>query len=323
MSIVVQAVQSQEIQQVICLAQHSSRAPWLVVAVAVGLVIGSGGAAAQQIDSENLHRVGDEYGSLVCDEWPPGKPSSYRWRIGWHGDLTEKEQEVVDELTPLLHDVYLLIAEAGCDGRVEGGFRLGERAIPLNPVHAGNRCDAGRVDRGDRKDAVAGRRRRSERVEIDGSFASKDRCHRSATSVFSADELPASHCQRTKISNPRYRAEIPRGKIPVMDFPKVKSLGHAIRRLLSRLPMLGSAVGLTVGHDALSNFAFNLNWANVDPAKFLYAGTRGISRGISEAHLVWQTIPESLRAAGPEAGRETSSGVRLESHCPVQCWREQ
>jgi len=118
----VQVVQSQEIQQVIRLAQHSSRAPWLVVAVAVGLVIGSGWAAAQQTDSENSHRVGDGYGWLACDEWPPGKPSSYRWRISWHDDLTEKEQEVVDYLTPLLHDVYLLIAEAGCDGRVEAAL---------------------------------------------------------------------------------------------------------------------------------------------------------------------------------------------------------
>ena len=86
-----------------------------------------------------------------------------------------------------------------------------------------------------------------------------------------------------------------------MDFPKFRSLGNEIRRRLSRLPMLGSAVGSTAGRDALSNFAFNLNWANVDPAKYLYAGTRGISRGMSEAHHVWQTVPESLRAAGPEA----------------------
>ena len=86
-----------------------------------------------------------------------------------------------------------------------------------------------------------------------------------------------------------------------MDFSKFRSLGNEIRRLLSRLPMLGSAVGSTVGRDALSNFAFDLNWANVDPAKYLYAGTRGISRGMSEAHLVWQTVPESLRAAGPDA----------------------
>ena len=93
-----------------------------------------------------------------------------------------------------------------------------------------------------------------------------------------------------------------------MCFPKLKSLGKPIGRLVARVPILGPAAGLAVGQDALSNFAFNLNWANVDPAKYLYAGTRGISRGMSEAHQVWQTIPESLRAAGPEAVAKHLSG---------------
>ncbi len=93
-----------------------------------------------------------------------------------------------------------------------------------------------------------------------------------------------------------------------MNFPKLKSLGKPIGRLVARVPILGPAAGLAVGQDALSNFAFNLNWANVDPAKYLYAGTRGISRGMSEAHQVWQTIPESLRAAGPEAVAKHLSG---------------
>ena len=86
-----------------------------------------------------------------------------------------------------------------------------------------------------------------------------------------------------------------------MQFPKLKSLGKPIKRLVSRLPTLGPAVGLTVGYNALSSLAFNLNWANIDPAKYLHAGTHGITRGMSEAHLVWKTIPESLRAVGPEA----------------------
>ena len=37
--------------------------------------------------------------------------------------------------------------------------------------------------------------------------------------------------------------------------------------------------------------------------------TRGISRGMSEAHLVWQTIPESLRATGPEAVAKHLKGL--------------
>lgn len=81
----------------------------------------------------------------------------------------------------------------------------------------------------------------------------------------------------------------------------LKALVKRIRRLVSRLPRSGSTAGVVVGLDALSNFVANLNWANADPTKYLYAGTRGISRGMKEAHLVWQSIPESLRARGPEA----------------------
>ena len=99
----------------------------------------------------------------------------------------------------------------------------------------------------------------------------------------------------------QHRANTSRGKIPIMQFPKLKSLGTPIKRLVSRMPKLGPAVGLTVGYNALSSLAFNLNWANIDPAKYLHAGTHGITRGMSEAHLVWKTIPESLRAVGPEA----------------------
>ena len=53
------------------------------------------------------------------------------------------------------------------------------------------------------------------------------------------------------------------------------------------------------GH--LSRFSLNLDWANLDPTKYLYAGTRGSSRGLVEAQRVWETIPEPIRAAGPEA----------------------
>ena len=53
------------------------------------------------------------------------------------------------------------------------------------------------------------------------------------------------------------------------------------------------------GH--LSRFSLNLDWANLDPTRYLYAGTRGTSRGLVEAQRVWETIPEQIRAAGPEA----------------------
>lgn len=55
----------------------------------------------------------------------------------------------------------------------------------------------------------------------------------------------------------------------------------------------------TYGH--LSRFKRNLNWSNIDPAKYLYAGTRGVSRGMVEAKKVWETIPSSIRARGHEA----------------------
>ena len=53
------------------------------------------------------------------------------------------------------------------------------------------------------------------------------------------------------------------------------------------------------GH--LSRFRRNLDWSDIDPTKYLYAGTRGVSRGMVEAKKVWETIPSSIRASGPEA----------------------
>ena len=89
----------------------------------------------------------------------------------------------------------------------------------------------------------------------------------------------------------------------------LKALAKPIRRLVSCLPLPGSTAGSAVGHDALSNFVANLNWANADPTKYLYAGTHGISRGMEEAHRVWQTIPESLRATGPDAVAKHLAGL--------------
>lgn len=51
----------------------------------------------------------------------------------------------------------------------------------------------------------------------------------------------------------------------------------------------------------LSRFKSNLDWSNVDPTKYLFAGGRGKSRSLVEAQKVWETIPEPIRAAGPEA----------------------
>lgn len=53
------------------------------------------------------------------------------------------------------------------------------------------------------------------------------------------------------------------------------------------------------GH--LSRFRSNLDWSNIDPAKYLRTGTRGVSRGMMEAQKVWETIPKQIRASGPEA----------------------
>lgn len=53
------------------------------------------------------------------------------------------------------------------------------------------------------------------------------------------------------------------------------------------------------GH--LSRFRRNLDWSNIDPTKYLYAGTRGVSRGIVEAKKVWESIPIPIRASGPGA----------------------
>ena len=62
----------------------------------------------------------------------------------------------------------------------------------------------------------------------------------------------------------------------------------------------GVAAGFGVANEALSGFARNLDWSTVDPTEYLYAGTRSVSRGLEEARLVWESIPEQLRALGPE-----------------------
>ena len=59
-----------------------------------------------------------------------------------------------------------------------------------------------------------------------------------------------------------------------------------------------SAFSSAYGH--LSRFRRNLDWSKIDPTKYLYAGTRGVSRGMMEAKKVWETLPSQIRARGPE-----------------------
>ena len=62
----------------------------------------------------------------------------------------------------------------------------------------------------------------------------------------------------------------------------------------------GIAAGFGVASETLTGFAENLDWSTIDPTRYLYAGTRGVSRSLEEARLVWKSIPEELRALGPE-----------------------
>ena len=62
----------------------------------------------------------------------------------------------------------------------------------------------------------------------------------------------------------------------------------------------GVAAGFGVASNTMAGFAESLDWTAIDPTKFLYAGTRGTSRGFEEARLVWESIPEQLRALGAE-----------------------
>ena len=62
----------------------------------------------------------------------------------------------------------------------------------------------------------------------------------------------------------------------------------------------GVAAGFGVASNTMAGFAENLDWTTIDPTKYLYAGTRGISRGFEEAQRVWESIPAQLRALGPE-----------------------
>lgn len=62
----------------------------------------------------------------------------------------------------------------------------------------------------------------------------------------------------------------------------------------------GAAAGFVVADGALANISRNLDWPSIDLLKFLLAGTHGVGRNLDEARLVWESIPEQLRALGPE-----------------------
>lgn len=70
----------------------------------------------------------------------------------------------------------------------------------------------------------------------------------------------------------------------------------------------GAAAGFGVANEALAGYARNLDWSLIDHSKFLLAGTHGVGRGLDEARLVWESIPEQLRALGPEAMAERLEG---------------
>ena len=81
---------------------------------------------------------------------------------------------------------------------------------------------------------------------------------------------------------------------------------------LVRAGASGAAAGFTVAHEALTGFAQGLDWSMIIPTeyvtKFVTAGTRGIDRSLEEARLAWETIPEQLRALGPEELAERLDG---------------
>lgn len=64
---------------------------------------------------------------------------------------------------------------------------------------------------------------------------------------------------------------------------------------------------------ALSGFARNLDWSNIDPTRYLRAGMRGARRSIEAAKRIWETIPAPIRARGPGAVTEYLRNKDLES----------
>ena len=81
----------------------------------------------------------------------------------------------------------------------------------------------------------------------------------------------------------------------------------------------GAVAGLGIAGEALAAFLANLDWTTIPAGyvtKFATAGTRGISRSLDEARLVWETLPENMRALGPERLAEQLSGFDWSHRIP-------
>ncbi len=106
---------------------------------------------------------------------------------------------------------------------------------------------------------------------------------------------------------------------------RIKDTTSAVRSSARRLTSVGTraaeqgsdrirttASGLAAGAietaKSLPDYARNLDWNTLDPTPYLHAGTRGIGRGTEEARLVWESIPEHLRALGPDAVKARLDG---------------
>ncbi|MDE0099248.1 MAG: ankyrin repeat domain-containing protein [Truepera sp.] len=120
-----------------------------------------------------------------------------------------------------------------------------------------------------------------------------------------------------------YRRLRPKQGLLAMAIDKVKSFVLGLPSMVLKLPALvGSWFGI-VGNGAeemvamvtnptifletrlaLSRFANNLNWSNIDPTKYLRAGMRGAVRSIEAAKGIWETIPAAIRAGGEGATRK-------------------
>ena len=69
---------------------------------------------------------------------------------------------------------------------------------------------------------------------------------------------------------------------------------------LIRSGAAGTAASFAAASEALVGYAKNLDWSLIDHSKWLQVGTHGVGRSLEEAKLVWESIPEQLRALGPE-----------------------
>ena len=69
---------------------------------------------------------------------------------------------------------------------------------------------------------------------------------------------------------------------------------------ISRNAAAGASFGSYTWYKALQ-ILNNLEFSKIDPSKYLSAGTRGQSRTLLEARKVWESVPRSVRAAGPKA----------------------